>query len=169
MRGALGALILACVIGGTALPASAAELAKEQVIHRGNGAEPQTLDPHKAEGVPSSNILRDLYEGLTGEAPNGDIIPGGASSWTLSDDGTVYTFTLRPDARWSNGDPVTAHDYVYGLHRSADPVTASKYAQILSPIENAEAVVAGELPVEELGIQALDDYTLEIRLKAPTP
>ena len=169
MRSALGALFLVCALGSVATVSSAAELAAEQVLHKGNGAEPQTLDPHKAEGVPSSHILRDLYEGLTSEAPNGDIIPGGAASWTLSEDGTVYTFKLRPEARWSNGDPVTAMDYVYGLRRSADPVTASKYAQILAPIENAESVVAGERPVEDLGVTALDDFTVEIRLKAPTP
>ena len=92
MRSALGALFLVCALGSVATVSSAAELAAEQVLHKGNGAEPQTLDPHKAEGVPSSHILRDLYEGLTSEAPNGDIIPGGAASWTLSEDGTVYTF-----------------------------------------------------------------------------
>ena len=147
----------------------AQELADEQILHKGNGAEPQTLDPHKAEGVPSSHIMRDLYEGLTSEAPDGEVIPGAAESWTLSDDGKVYVFNMRRNAKWSNGDPVTAHDFVYGLRRCADPLTASKYSQILAPIKNAEAVVAGELPVEQLGVKALDDYRLEVRLKAPTP
>ncbi len=144
-------------------------LASEQVLHRGNGAEVQTLDPHKAEGVPSSNILRDLYEGLTIEAPDGTVIPGTAESWEISDDGKTYVFHIRKNAKWSNGDPVTAHDFVYGLRRSVDPATASKYSQILAPILNAEDVIAGKQPVENLGVRALDDYTLEIRLKASTP
>ena len=146
-----------------------ATLAKEQVLHRGNGAEVQTLDPHKSEGVPSANILRDLYEGLTLEAPDCRIVPGSASSWEISEDGRRYTFHIRPEARWSNGDPVTAHDFVYGLRRSVAPETGSKYSQILAPILNAEAVISGRKPLDTLGVEALDDHTLQITLKAPTP
>ncbi len=146
-----------------------AMLAKEQVLHRGNGAEVQTLDPHRSEGVPSANILRDLYEGLTLEAPDGRIVPGTASSWEISEDGRRYTFHIRPEARWSNGDPVTAQDFVYGLRRSVAPETGSKYSQILAPILNAEAVISGRKPLEALGVEALDDHTLQITLKAPTP
>ena len=109
----------------------------------GNGADPQTLDPHRAEGVPSSNILRNLFEGLTLEAPNGDVIPGAAKSWDISEDGLVYTFHLRADGRWSNGDPVTAADFEYGLRRSVDPKTLSHYASILGPIKNAEEIILG--------------------------
>lgn len=151
------------------LPAQAEKLAAEQVLHKGNGAEPQTLDPHKAEGVPSASIMRDLYEGLTSEAPNGDIIPGAAERWDISEDGRTYTFYLRKAARWSNGDPVVAADFVAGLRRSADPATLSHYSQILSSIQNAEAVTAGDMPPEALGVEAVDDRTLRIRLKAPTP
>ena len=143
--------------------------AAEQVLRRGNGAEVQTLDPHKAEGVPASNILRDLYEGLVSEAPDGRLVPGVARSWTIEDDGRRYRFHLRPEARWSNGDPVTAQDFVFSLRRSVDPATGSKYSQILAPILNAEAIIAGKKPVTALGVKALDDHTLEIRLKAPTP
>jgi oligopeptide transport system substrate-binding protein len=138
-------------------------------LHWGNGAEPQTLDPHRGEGVPGSNIQRDLFDGLVNEAPNGDLVPGGAQSWEINDDGTVYTFTLRRDARWSNGDPVTAADWVYGLRRSVDPVTGSRYTFILESILNAARISAGELPVDTLGVRAVDDYTLEIMLEAPTP
>jgi oligopeptide transport system substrate-binding protein len=145
------------------------ELAAEQVLRRGNGAEPQTLDPHKAEGVPSSNIQRDLYEGLVGKAPNGDLVPGAAESWTISDDGLVYTFELRESARWSNGDPVTADDFVYSLRRSVDPATLSRYSFMLRPIVNAEAITDGQAAPETLGVTALDTHSLEIRLRAPTP
>ena len=152
-------------IGG----ASGTELAAEQVVHIGNGAEPQTLDPHRAEGVPSSNILRNLFEGLTLEAANGEVIPGAAESWDVSEDGLVYTFHLRPDGRWSNGDPVTAADFEYGLRRSVDPKTLSHYASILGPIKNAEEIILGHKPPEELGVEAVDDVTLKIRLNGPTP
>ena len=150
-------------------PPTPENLAEEQILRRGNGTEVQTLDPHKAEGVPASNILRDLYEGLTIEAPDGKVIPGAAKSWDISEDGKIYTFHMDENGHWSNGDPVTAHDFVYGLRRSADPLTASKYSLILSPILNAEDVVAGKQPVENLAVKAIDDYTLEIELKAATP
>ncbi len=148
-------------------PAGAA--VAEEALHRGNGAEVQTLDPHRAEGVPASNILRDLYEGLVIEAPNGRLIPGTADRWKIDESGTRYRFHIRESARWSNGDAVTADDFVYSLRRSVDPATGSQYAQILAPILNAEAIIAGRLPPRELGVKALDDRTLEIDLKAPTP
>ena len=119
--------------------------------------------------MPSSNILRDLFEGLISEAPNGDIIPGAAESWTISEDGLLYTFRLHRDSRWSDGSAVTARDFEYGLQRSVDPATLSRYTWMLAPIANADQVAAGELPVEALGVRAVDDYTLEIRLNNPTP
>ncbi len=144
-------------------------LAVEQVLHRANGEEPQTLDPHLAEGVPSSHILRDLFEGLTSEAPDGSVIPGAALRWNISRDGKTYTFYLRREAAWSNGDPVVADDFVFAFRRSADPETASNYAQVLLPIENAREVLANEMPPSKLGVEALDDYTLQIRMIDPTP
>jgi oligopeptide transport system substrate-binding protein len=144
-------------------------LAQEQVLHRDNGEEPQTLDPHLAEGRASAHILRDLFEGLTSESPEGRIIPGAAIRWNISRDGKTFTFYLRRDALWSNGDPVTAKDFVYGLRRSADPATASAYAQVLLPIENAAEVLAGDMPTSELGVVAMDDFTLQIIMRDPTP
>jgi len=146
-----------------------AVLAEEQLVRRGNGEEPQTLDPHLAEGVPSTHILRDLFEGLTTESPDGDVIPGAAARWNISRDARTYTFYLRRDSLWSNGDPVIAEDFVYGLRRSANPETASKSAVMLLPIQNAREVLAGELPAEELGISLLDEFTLQITLTGPTP
>jgi oligopeptide transport system substrate-binding protein len=147
---------------------SGRDLADVQVLRIGNGAEIQTLDPHRGEEIQGANIQRDLYEGLVNEAPNGDIVPGAAESWTISDDRKTYTFRLRHDARWSNGDPVTSADFVYGLRRGVDPKTLSTYSFILSPIVNADAIAAGRLPPDELGVRAVDAYTLEIRLEHPT-
>lgn len=139
------------------------------VFRRGNGAEPETLDPHRAQSVTSSNILRDLYEGLVSEAPDGELIPGAAERWGISEDLKTYTFYIRENARWSNGDPVTAHDFVYGLRRCVAPKTGSVYAEILTPIDNAQAIISGEKSPESLGVEALSERVLEIRLKAPTP
>jgi oligopeptide transport system substrate-binding protein len=140
-----------------------------QTLRLGNGAEPETLDPHKAESVTAANILRDLYEGLTLQSPSGEVVPGAADRWSISSDGLVYTFHLRDNARWSNGEAVTADDFIAGLRRSADPKTGSPYSQILAPIENAAAVTAGRLPPQALAVTALDAHDLEIRLHAPTP
>ena len=87
------------------------------VYNRGNTSEPESLDPHKTSTVSEAHILRDLFEGLVMPDARGDLIPGAAESWTISDDGTVYTFKLRDDAVWSNGDPVTAEDFVYSFGR----------------------------------------------------
>lgn len=97
------------------------QLAAKQELVRNNGAEVQSLDPHKVEGVPESNVIRDLLEGLTDTSPkDGSVIPGVAESWE-NKDFTVWTFHLRKDAKWSNGQPVTAADFVYSWQRLADP------------------------------------------------
>ncbi|MGD8927154.1 MAG: ABC transporter substrate-binding protein, partial [Thioalkalispiraceae bacterium] len=144
-------------------------LAAELVLHRGNNSEPQSLDPHKSEGVPSANIQRDLYEGLLSEAPGGALVPGVAVKWTISRDGRRYVFTLRKNAKWSNGDPVTADDFVYSWRRIIDPGTGSYYAQTLAPVLNAEEIIRGNKPASELGIHAIDQHHLEVLLKGPTP
>lgn len=146
-----------------------AVLAAEQVLHRDNGGEPTTLDPHLADGSPAAHILRDLFEGLTAESPAGKVIPGAAIRWNISADGKTYTFYLRRDARWSNGDPVTAEDFVYGFRRSADPETASSNAQALLPIANAAEVLSGQMPPDMLAVSALNDHILLISLSGPTP
>ena len=144
-------------------------LADEQVLHRGNGEEPQTLDPHLGDGVPTSNVLRDLFEGLTTTDPDGRIVPGAAQHWDISRDGMTYTFYLQPEARWSNGEPVTAEDFVFSWQRVVDPETGAGYGRMLAPVHNAQAVLAGELPPEALGVSALSPTTFQVQLDDPTP
>lgn len=139
------------------------------VFHRGNGSEPDTLDPHRSEETSAAEILRDIYEGLTTETVDSQVAPGVAERWTISDDGTVYTFYIRKSARWSNGDPVVAEDFVFAFRRTLNPATASTYAQTLYPIKNAKAVSSGKAPLETLAVVAQDPATLEVTLKAPTP
>lgn len=136
---------------------------------RGSDGDPETLDQHKTSTVTEANLLRDLYEGLVIYDSQAQLIPGAAESWTISDDGLTYTFTIRDDAKWSNGDPLTAGDFVYSLQRILTPATGAKYANILYDIANAEAVNKGEMPPEDLAVAALDEKTLEITLRQPTP
>ena len=141
----------------------------ETLLRRGNGAEPQSLDIHAVQGVPEAHLLRDLYEGLVAEAADGGHIHGAAERWTVSEDGTVYTFRLRPGGKWSNGDAVTAHDFVFAFRRGMTPATASPYAFLMYPVKSGRAVTAGKAEPGELGVRAVDDLTLEITLEAPTP
>ncbi|WP_085904285.1 peptide ABC transporter substrate-binding protein [Kiloniella majae] len=163
---ALGVSLLA---GTTALVAPTLASA-EMVFNRGNGQEPGSLDPQISEGVPSSHILRDVFEGLTAENTDGSLIPGQAESWTISDDGTQFTFKIRDDAVWSNGDPVTAHDFVYAWQRAVAPATGSEYSFLLYPLQNAQAIAGGEeKDLNKLGVKAVNDKTLEVQLEGPAP
>ena len=154
-----------------ATPASDEKLADKQEYNFWLLDAIKTLDPAKNTDVEGSNVLRQLFEGLYNEDASGGMVPGVATDNTLSDDKLVYTFNLRPDAKWSNGEPVTAGDFVYGWRRVADPATASEYAWFieLMNIQNASEIVKGEKPPEELGVKAIDDHTLEVRLHTPTP
>lgn len=144
------------------------ELAEKQVLVRGNGDEIQGLDPHKVEGVPERNVLNDLIEGLVITDPKGNLIPAGATHWESADNQT-WTFHLREGAKWSNGDPVTAHDYVFAWRRIATPETASPYSSFLqyAHIENIDDIIAGKAQPETLGVKAVDDLTLEVKLSTP--
>ncbi|SEV99208.1 oligopeptide transport system substrate-binding protein [Aliiroseovarius sediminilitoris] len=130
----------------------------------------KSFDPQINTDVEGSHILRDLFEGLVNSDPQGNSVPGAAESWEVSEDGLTYTFKLR-DAKWSNGDPVTAGDFVYAWRRLADPATASEYAWYmeLMGVENATKIVAGEMAPDTLGVTALDDKTLEVKIDAPRP
>lgn len=137
-------------------------------LERGNGSEPDSLDPQLARMESSLTILRDAYEGLTAVAPDGGVAAGVAESWTVDDGGRRYTFRLRPAARWSGGDPVTAADFVAAWRRLVDPATASQYAAMLEPVAGARAILAGRAPASALGVAAPDERTLVVTLEAPT-
>lgn len=144
-------------------------MAGKVILLRGNGSEPDSFDPQKARGSDAHNILRDIYECLTSLDKSGAPAPGVAHSWTVSDDGLTYTFKLRPEARWSNGDPVVAQDFVVALRRLVDPATASQYAQIVDGIANARDIITRKKLPEALGVTAPDDNTVIIQLEAPVP
>jgi len=137
------------------------------ILHRGNAAEPQSLDPHRAQGLPSQNIQRDLFEGLITEDAAGRLVPGVARAWRVSDAGTVYTFELDAHAAWSNGDPVQAGDFVFAWRRLVDPATASRYADWLAPVRHADAIRRGAMPPSALGVEAIDPRTLRVTLEGP--
>lgn len=140
----------------------------EMVYYRGNGAEPDTLDPHLAQGNWESHIIGDLILGLTTEGPSGEATPGAAESWDISDDGLTWTFHLR-EHLWSDGEPVTAHDFVFAFRRILNPATASDYAWYLYQVRNAQSVNSGEMPGTELGVEAPDDMTFVVHLENPAP
>jgi oligopeptide transport system substrate-binding protein len=135
----------------------------------GNGSGPDSLDPQKARVNEAHEVLRDLYECLTSLDRDAAPAPGVATSWDVSADGRTYTFHLRPQARWSNGDRVVAADFLAALRRLVDPATASQYAQVIDVVVNASAIIAGKEPVDALGVAAPDDATLVIHLAGPAP
>ena len=141
------------------------------MLRIGNGAEPQQLDPHTTTGVPEHRIASTLFEGLASIDPS-DLrpVPAVAERWAVSDDGLVYSFTIRDAAAWSNGDPVTAEDFVYSWQRILSPGLASEYAYMLYCIKNAKAFNEGALTdFTQVGAKALDARTLEVTLERPTP
>jgi len=145
-------VFLLLVTGAAACGGS--DAAKDSVLNRSVGTEPESLDAHKARSLQAADVLRDLGEGLVSYTANGELTEGAAENWEVSDDGLSYTFHLRANAKWSNGDAVTAEHFVFGVERLVDPATAAFYAQFLSDVSELEAP---------------DDFTLVIKLKQPTP
>ncbi|HEX9852142.1 MAG TPA: ABC transporter substrate-binding protein, partial [Woeseiaceae bacterium] len=139
------------------------------VLNRTLATEPESLDPHKVRTKQAGDVLRDIGEGLVGYTESGELIPAGAGRWDISEDGLTYRFYLRPDARWSNGDAVTAEHYVYSFRRLIDPATAAFYAEVLIDLENATEIVSGEMPVDALGVSATGAFELTVRLKRRVP
>ncbi|MCO7511413.1 ABC transporter substrate-binding protein [Serratia fonticola] len=171
------AVIIAAVLGMIAsqnlqaaeVPAGV-QLAPLQRMVINNGSEVASLDPHKVEGTPESNIILNLLEGLVSTDANGHLAPAVAENWENTDYQT-WTFHLRPGAVWSDGSPVTAQDFVYSWQRLADPKTGSPYASYLqyARIEHIDAILAGKKPPESLGVSAIDEKTLKVTLSEPVP
>ncbi|MGB7390277.1 ABC transporter substrate-binding protein [Marinomonas sp.] len=147
------------------------KLADKQELVKGGEGEPATLDPQKIQGTPGSLRAKDLFEGLYSEGEGGKLVPGVATGYTVNDDNTVYTFNLRHDAKWSDGTPVTANDFVYGFQRLVDPKTASVYSwyAALAGIINAQNIIDGKAKPADMGVKALDKYTFQVTLDHPVP
>ena len=140
-----------------------------RTLTRGLLGEPRTLDPQIADDTYSYQVIRDIYEGLTAEDRDGGVVPGAAKSWTIDPTGTIYRFELRNDAKWSNGDPTTASEFVEGLRRAVDPKTASGSAALLSVIKGASDVTAARKSPSDLAVKAVGNFTVEIELEHPAP
>uniref|UniRef100_UPI00286EF93B peptide ABC transporter substrate-binding protein n=1 Tax=Paraburkholderia sp. TaxID=1926495 RepID=UPI00286EF93B len=156
--------------------ASAAEvtpgtkLAAKQELVRGNGTEPATLDPGKMEGVPEANLAYDLFDGLVNTDPDGKIVAGTAEKWETKDGGRTWIFTLRKDARWSDGTPVTAADFEFAWKRVTDPKNASPYMWFTGQgchIVNGTDIAQGRKSPDTLGVKAINDKTLQVQLDEP--
>lgn len=147
-----------------------AVLAERQELVRHIKDEPASLDPAKIVGLPEIQVIRDLFEGLTNQTEKGEIVPGVASRWQ-SNDNRTWIFTLRDNARWSDGSPLTAQDFVYSWQRLVDPATTSSFAWFaaLAGILNAQDIIDGKMPADKLGVTAVDDKTLRIQLDKPVP
>ena len=167
---AIGAFLLVAL--GCSQPSNVEKALEEKILHFGLGAEPQHLDPHLSTSVAAHNILSALLEGLVSEDPKSlKPLPGMAKSWEISEDAKTYTFTLRQNGRWSNGDPVTAHDFAYSFRRILNPNLGSQYASMLYPLKNASSYHQGHKAWEEaeVGVAVLDDFTLQLTLENPVP
>ena len=167
----LGSFAITLLVACTGGESNVVSGNRDGIFHYGNGSEPQGLDPHVVTGVPENHILRALFEGLAVKNPYTlEPEPGVASSWDISDDGRVITFHINPEAVWSNGEPMTAADYVWSWQRLLTPVLGAEYAYMLFPVKNAEAFNKGEVTdFSEVGVKALDDSTLQVTLNERTP
>ena len=142
----------------------------KKVLLFGNGSEPQDIDPQTVTGVPEYHLHLAFFEGLVTEDPQLNLKPGVAEKWEISPDGLVYTFHLRADAKWSNGEPVTAHDFVESYQRMITPALGAEYAYMLWHVAGAEDYNKGKLTdFSRTGFKALDDRTLQLTLRQPTP
>lgn len=147
------------------------KLAKKQEFTYNAGAAPQSLDPAKIEGTPEGFFARNLFETLLISDIDDNVIPGVAHKWEHSDDFKTWTFHLRKDAKWSNGDPVSAEDFVFAWRRLVDPKTASPYSTYLSymKLKNVTEIISGKAKPESLGVEAKDAHTLILHLEDPVP
>ncbi|MEO8224636.1 MAG: peptide ABC transporter substrate-binding protein [Gammaproteobacteria bacterium] len=162
MLGPAGVVVAAVL--AIALPT---EAAGPLTLNRGTAAEPNSLDPHVAQGNTAGAVLYDLNVGLTTLDAKSRVIPGSAESWTISPDGLTYTFTLRPGLKWSDGSPLTSEDFAWSARRLVTPATAARFASFFYPVKNARAIVRGQMPPETLGVEAPDPRTVVYRLESP--
>jgi len=144
------------------------ETVEENVIRINVGSEPETIDPTLNSSIDGSVYIAHSFEGLAMKDQNDKIAFGVADKWDISDDGLTYTFHIRDNAKWTDGKAVTADDFIYAWRRAVDPKTASEYSFQLAPIKNAVAITEGNMPIESLGVRAIDDKTLEVTLVSPT-
>lgn len=165
---ALAALLAACSGGG---PNPVQKGIETQTFHVGNGGEPSGIDPHTTTGMPEFRIQKELFEGLVGKDPKTLApVPAVAESWAVSEDGLQYTFKLRDDAKWSNGDDLVAEDFVWSWRRALLPALGNQYAYSLFVIENAEEFYLGNIEdFAQVGVHALEPKVLQVTLKSPTP
>jgi oligopeptide transport system substrate-binding protein len=176
MKFPVSSVCFALVLSGVSSQSFAADvpqgtvLAQQQVLVRHIKDEPASLDPAKAVGLPEIQVIRDLFEGLVNQDSKGNIIPGVATKWQTNDN-RVWTFTLRDDAKWSDGTPVTAQDFVYSWRRLVDPKTTSPFASFaaLAGMANAQDIIDGKATPDKLGVTAVDAKTLRVQLDKPLP
>lgn len=170
-RKVVQSLLASALLAGALVPGLSASAQDENVLRVQTEVEIASLDPNIATDGTSMEAIASLQEGLMTRNQDGEFVEAAAESYEVSEDGTVYTFKLREDAVWSNGSPVTAHDFVFSWQRLADPATAAEYSFILDTagVKNAAKVTAGEVDKSELGVVAVDDYTLEVTLDIATP
>lgn len=176
MKHSLSLICCALSFGGLSSLAAAAnvpagtQLADRQELVRHIKDEPATLDPAKAVGLPEIQVIRDLFEGLVNQNEKGEIVPGVATRWQTNDN-KIWTFTLRNDAKWSDGTPVTAEDFVYSWRRLVDPKNTSEFAWFaaLAGIANAQSILDGKAAPDTLGISAVNAHTLRVQLDKPLP
>ncbi|WP_176551965.1 ABC transporter substrate-binding protein [Testudinibacter aquarius] len=164
------ALLAGSSVFAANVPAGTELAAKQELVYNAS-ANPATLDPQKMEGSVEGEYARQLFEGLVTSDEQGHILPGVAKSWDHSADFKTWTFHLRDNAKWSNGDPVTAHDFVYSWQRLVDPKTAAPYSTYLKylTLQNAGDITEGKKALDTLGVKALDDHTLQLTLDASIP
>lgn len=171
-RALMGAGAVTAVVGGAAFSLRGGPRRRtiydNKTFNRGNGAEPDSLDPQKLQTAWENNIVGDMFMGLMTEDAYGRPVLGAAESMTESGDGLTYTFKIR-DHKWSDGAPVTADDFVYSFRRILDPKTAAPYASLLYPIKNAQAVNGGKMQLSALGVRAVDARTLEMDFEYQVP
>jgi oligopeptide transport system substrate-binding protein len=161
--------LAACSMAGAAVIPPGTPLAARQEMVRNNGSEPESLDPPLIESTQANSILVDLFEGLTALDNHSRVVPGVAQSWQRTDP-TTWIFKLRHDALWSNGEPVTAQDFVYGWHRLVDPKNAAALGSTFGAyLLNGVAITQGRMPVSSLGVRAIDAATLEVKTPGPLP